>query len=256
MNDLLQWINQTPWLNLLFIALSIAGIILSIVLYIRSQQNKLLCYSYVSSVLIGNSLSSTPELLIYYKDEPIESLASTSVIIWNAGRGTIDDIDVAPKDKIAIQFDPEIQVFDIDITNISDYANGFDLSKTSQHNRWCLLFDYIDYHDGICIRITHTSSSITPFILKGTLKGGKPIRHIPPYVDADLKPLLFDRYQKWLEKFEPSENLGFKYNLYWLVMFFVFALPYSIAGVPSTFMSFVRRTRNRPPKHLQSCLLP
>jgi hypothetical protein len=102
MQSIINFLSANPWLNLLFLVLAVLSIIISVVLFLRSRKEKILVYATSSFNLIHNSVARIPGLYVKYEDNNIDNLTLTKIAIWNKGKGTINNTDIAPTDKVSI----------------------------------------------------------------------------------------------------------------------------------------------------------
>jgi hypothetical protein len=174
MQNIINFLNANPWLNLIFLILAIVSIIVSVSLYFRSRKEKILVYMTKSFNLIHNSVVRIPGLSIKYEDNNIDNFTLTKVAFWNKGRGTISNIDIAPMDRVGIYPKEDVAILSAAITYKTRDSNNFSLEKLQ--NGIIVNFDYIDFHQGVIIDVYHTGQDIDSFIIKGTVKGGYDLR--------------------------------------------------------------------------------
>jgi hypothetical protein len=74
MNELIEWLNDNPWLNLVFLFLAIASIIVSFLLYFKSKKIKKPTYLIKSFNLIKRKATKIKQVKLYYDKEVINNL--------------------------------------------------------------------------------------------------------------------------------------------------------------------------------------
>lgn len=174
MQNIINFLNANPWLNFLFLILAVASIIVSVILYLSSRKEKCLVYATRNFNLIHRSVVQIPGLSIKYEDKNIDTLTLSKIAFWNKGKGTINNIDIAPTDKVSISPKEDITILTAAIAYKSRDSNNFSLEKIL--NGIIVNFDYIDFHQGVIIDVYHTGHDIESIILKGTVKGGHDLR--------------------------------------------------------------------------------
>lgn len=163
--------------------LAVASIVVSVILYMRSRKEKILVYATRSFNLIHKSAVRITGLSIKYEDNNIDTLTLTKIVFWNKGKATINDIDIAPTDKVRIFPKEDVTILTASIAYKSRDSNNFSLEKIQ--NAIIVNFDYIDYHQGIIIDLYHTGRDGQSIILKGTVKGGKDL-HVSGFSENSL----------------------------------------------------------------------
>lgn len=170
MNRMAQWLNQNPWLNLVFLGLGIAGIVTSVFLYIKSKREKRPCFNKQSYVLVQDRLSKIDAIQILYRGQSIRNLTLTKLAIWNGGRDPIDRQDVAPTDPIRIEIVGTADLLSSELTHSTTRANNFSIQPDLTEKKITISFDYFGRNEGILLDIYHTGWN-DDVVLKGTVKG-------------------------------------------------------------------------------------
>jgi hypothetical protein len=211
MQNISSFLNANPWLNLIFLILAIVSIIVSVTLYFRSRKEKILVYMTKSFNLIHNSVVRIPGLSVKYEDNNIDNLTLTKIAFWNKGKGTINNVDIAPTDKLSIFPAEDVKILSATITYKSRDSNNYYLDKVE--NKIIVNFDYIDFHQGVIVNIYHTGKDNNSIIIKGTVIGGRDIQ-IGNISEDYLLQRLIDHI---LKKFPKPHNMLFK--LLWYIIF-------------------------------------
>ena len=194
------------YLNTIFLMLAIISLIMSFVFYKKSIKEKKLVFLSRSFNLLNNSLSSLPELKIEYNNQLVKQLTLTKISIWNSGKETINESDVANGDYLKISASSEVIFYSSNI----DFANRKinELKIFSNENEIKIGFDFLDYSDGGIIDIYHNGKETTEFKVSGTIKGGVPISYgkISEYkITNSIGHFLLPSY--WSAKFEELSKL-------------------------------------------------
>ncbi len=174
-NSLIEWLTNNPFLNLIFLILAIASVVISIFLYYIGKKNKEPTYLIKNFPIINDSISVIKELNIKYMEQDIKRLTISKISFWNNGRQTIEGSDIAPADKLRIKLESGEKIISAKIILESKKANN--ISVNIENNETFICFDFLDYGDGAILDIYHTSpSEISPSI-EGTIKGAHPIKY-------------------------------------------------------------------------------
>lgn len=214
LNPVLQFINDNPWLNVLFIALTLLSIFLSFYFYYKSKKSKKPTYCLRTINLVKEKINKIETVDILYEGNKIDNLSISKFAIWNSGKETISNSDVAQNDKFRIEISSEFKILEFDLIHEQNSANGFKLLSINE-NILEIQFDYFDYNEGIVIQIYHNSTDDDSLLLKGSLKGTKKIFRS----DNSLK-ILPDIFYKTI-----SESLNRRKLMKRILSFMSFVLP-------------------------------
>jgi len=168
--ELLRLLENNPWLNLVFLALAVISVIVSIVFYVRSKKEKKPVFNKNSFNLVKNNVSKLEGMKITFMDTEIDNLTTTKVAIWNKGKETINIKDMASLDPIRILIDKKYIILQAKIIFTVNDVNNFSISLTDK-NIININFDYFHTNEGIVIQLYHTGSSSDDIQILGTIKG-------------------------------------------------------------------------------------
>jgi hypothetical protein len=111
------------------------------------------------------------DLTIAYRGQPISRLTSTVIVVWNAGRKTIQQGDLVEKDPLRFEWDDDAQILDVRIARVSREAIDFRVSRLPEKaSALAYSFDFLDQRDGARIVVLHTGKSLKPR-LAGSVRG-------------------------------------------------------------------------------------
>jgi hypothetical protein len=178
METLLKFINENPWLNVVFILLTLVSIILTIIFYTKSRKFKKPFYTIRNFNLIREKVQKIDSVTILYQNKKIENLSVAKIAIWNAGRDTINKSDIADNDKLRLEIKDNHAILDAKILFEKNPANGFRLVKTNSPNIIEIDFDYFDNNEGIVIHFYHTANDNSQIEIKGSIKATKSIKRL------------------------------------------------------------------------------
>lgn len=168
--NIMQWLNENHWLNLIFLILAILSIIISIYLYFKSKRRKIPIYLIKTFNLIRDRVNKIQEVKIIYSDKPIKNLSITKIAFWNRGNEVINKSDIAPKEPIRIVVGEEYEILNANIIFIKNEANNFSITVTPDKKSVLIDFDYIFTTEGVSLEIYHTGVSGKDIKFKGSLK--------------------------------------------------------------------------------------
>lgn len=168
--DLMKWLNENQWLNLIFLILAILSIIVSFYLYFKSKKQKIPTYLIKTFNLLKDRINKIEEVKIKYADKEINTLSITKVAFWNRGNDVINKSDVAPKEPIRIQVDDEFEILNSSIIYKTNDVNNFSLINSPDKKSVIIDFDFLFYGEGITIEIYHTGISNKNIKFIGRLK--------------------------------------------------------------------------------------
>ena len=123
--ELLRLAENNPWLNLVFLALAVTSVIISIVVYFASKREQQPAFNKKNFSLIKDNLSKLDGLKITFMGTDVVTLTTTQVAIWNKGKDAINKSDVAPLDPMRIEIDEGKSILQADITHRSNEVNIF-----------------------------------------------------------------------------------------------------------------------------------
>jgi hypothetical protein len=221
---MIQFITSDPRFNIVSLALAILGIILAIIFYYRSKSIKNPCYSRTGKTLIDCKLMERNPIEVTFLDEPVETLTITYVALWNNGRATISRDDIAVTDPLRIVASDGCTILAADIVCENRPTNKFEISLQRQDNAVVIDFDFIDYKDGMVVRLYHVGKDYQDIDVRGTVKGASGLLNVDKTaefwvntlgrLDQQFKDRVFRRtIPKWLlrvmEKARARQNLIF-----------------------------------------------
>jgi hypothetical protein len=169
MEVFLRFTNENPWLNVVFILLALISIFISFWLYFKGKKTKKPTYCTHTINLIRESINKIKSLDIQHKGQKINNLSVTKLALWNAGKETINSIDIAQNDKFRIEINDKYEIIDCELVFQKNQANGFKIENNNMIID--ITFDYFDHNEGVILYIYHTAPHGYFLELKGAFKG-------------------------------------------------------------------------------------
>lgn len=152
------------------------GLAVAVYIYWRSQRGARIAYHCKTIRVLGAKGHTLPEAVkITFKDQPIENLCRTLVMVWNDGAKIIEGKNIVDTDALRIELGDAAQVLDDRLVKVTREVNkcglgaSLDLSKVNWR-QLVIEFDFLDPDDGCVIEIFHTDSGNKPKLI-GTIRG-------------------------------------------------------------------------------------
>lgn len=165
--DFFSWLNF-GWVGSL---IGILGLIFGFIFFIKSYKTTVPCYQYSTNIIVGKKESeASKNIEILFLGKNVDNVKRTVVAIWNDGKHYLDNSVILREKPLTISFeDGEILSH-----QIKSKTNESIVSTTnmSENGGVIVEFNYLDYKDGVCVELIHTSNSNEP-ILSCTIKGVK-----------------------------------------------------------------------------------
>ena len=167
---------NSPWVRLVLFILAIAGPLLAIFFYRKGRKEKLPRYDLRSNNVVRDLSGRYESLQMFYGGKQVQNLTVTRVILWNAGRETIRDTDVATSAPIVIRPVGSCSILDARVVQENNSASKFSIS-TGPHPEVRCQFEYLDRDQGAVVQVVHTGKSSSDLEIAGTIKeAGKLVR--------------------------------------------------------------------------------
>lgn len=192
--------------NLVAFVLAIIGIVLAIFFYIRSKRQRVPIYSVRSINLVEQSIEKIDNIEILYSGSTVKNLSIARVAIWNQGKETINNTDIAPSDPIKIICTGTTSFLGLKIVYEKNPVNNFFLfpvpnpTKPDEdlQNEMTVNFDYLDYEEGAIIQVFHTGKTGDEIQVVGSIKGAGKINRLGDPFFIKLRPIssLFDKLSR------------------------------------------------------------
>jgi len=192
-SSLSEWITailDSPLIRLLLVVLAVSGPVLAVFFYKRGRREKLPQYDIRSNNIVKGLAGKYDLLQVLYDGRQVQNLAVSRVILWNAGRETIQDSDVPKAAPMLIQPVGNCSILDVRIVAQNNPASNFRISK-NRNGSASFQFEYMDKNQGAVIQVVHTGTSSRELDVTGTVKGaGNLIRK-----DLTIQPARLARRQ-------------------------------------------------------------
>ena len=181
---IIDGIATNPYLMIGSYVLTAISFILAIAFYLKSKREKIPTFQTYSRTLIQGRDSELSDLKILYKNELQERVTVTKLAFWNAGRETINRVDIADSDILRIEVPAGVRVLDVKLLQQSELSNEFNLgsvenaANSENQSKIPLSFEYVDYRNAVVIQLVHTGDCATKMRLLGKIKGAERIARV------------------------------------------------------------------------------
>jgi len=163
---------SNPWIGIISFITGLIGFYLRVTSAINSSKKRKIPSYRMRSINVISKEEIIPDLNITYKENPVSNLTVTKIAIWNSGKETINAMDVPEGDPIRIPVSGNnMDVYGVEILHVAEPSNGFRLKPTTEFHAYVIKFDYIDYNQGILLKIIHSGKSSDDIKILGTIKG-------------------------------------------------------------------------------------
>ncbi|MGD6943146.1 hypothetical protein ACQCT6_14100 [Cytobacillus gottheilii] len=167
MDQLINFFNQ-GWVGAI---IGLIGIIYAYITFKISKIGTRLVYQWDSLKIISKGKKIPDEIEIIYKGKSVDRLYKTQIIVWNAGKKTIDGDDIVARDHLTMTFSENEEIINVNIPKVTREINNFNYSfSNKEKNKFNFHFGFLDPGDGAILEILHTDSNRYPLIT-GTIKG-------------------------------------------------------------------------------------
>ena len=214
-----------PYMNILFLIISICSIVLAFVFYYRSKKIKAPVYNLTTTNLIHSNISTIKNVEIRYKGNLLKNLSLTKIAFWNSGQEPIRREDLVSSKPLTISMPEEgiIYGFEIEFENA---INNLNIIKRDD-NSILFDFDFLDFRDGFVLSVYHSNISNKNIVMHGKIIGGQKITL------AVQKDLIIDKMNF---VFKPLDFLANHEKFILRILGFTLALPLLVIMIPFFFV--------------------
>lgn len=196
-----EWLNQSPWLNLLFLIIAVISLLASFLFYLKARKEIKPCFGIKSFQLISESVSNIEDIDIIFKGVKIANLSTTKIAFWNEGRSTLNKSDVAQSDPLRVSISDDLKFLKAALTYQTKKANNCSIGLSDDNKEIILDFDYFHTNQGVIIEAFHTGDAKVSIAIKGSIKSAPHIINKmaskSPISDAVFHRLV----PKWLDDY-------------------------------------------------------
>ena len=175
MNRLTQWIADNPVITTWITLISLIGVVITVIaliMQIRDKKRKIICFIKNSNVLLDNTISCIDGIKVFFHQEEVNTIAVTTIKIWNGGNVIIEMSDFYPEKELKVIVpDTEKILAAIVVDQTEDTCKaGITLVK---ENEAVFTFYCLEPGQGATINLYHTNIEEEKTKVDGKMKGGK-----------------------------------------------------------------------------------
>lgn len=191
--------------------LSILGLLIALISFYYTYigiKYKSPNYIIKNNNLINENISKIDLLDLKVEGKKINNLTVSKVAFWNSGKETINGVDIAETEPITIYLKEGFEILGSPIIIFPTKSpNQFSIKMSQDKRYFNILFNYMDYGDGLIVEVFHTGKDENDIFLEGKIKGVQ-----------EIKKLTLEKY------LESSENSNLIFTLILSIVLFVFAI--------------------------------
>lgn len=166
------------WFSVTTIVLAVAGLVYSVWHDYYHNKKKRPSYWINTTHLVRDSIKGIKGVRILYNDVEIPNISSTVFIFLNSGKEAIKNSDIASKNPIRIAIDTQYKILDAFIEKQTNEDNNFKIQLVDDNHSVYIDFEFLEYQDGISLRLIHTAPDSNSFVVSGKVIAGEPVTRI------------------------------------------------------------------------------
>lgn len=171
-----SFFGGNPYLNAISFLLAILGIFFTVYFYLKSQRVRKPMYVMRTVNLVRENIQKMGRINILYDGKAVNNLSVTKIALWNDGKETVNNSDVAKKNPLKLSIRNDCAFLDVEMIYQKNPSNGFDVSISEDHKFVNITFDYFDFEEGIVLQTFHTGNKSSDICLEGQVKSVKEIQ--------------------------------------------------------------------------------
>lgn len=179
MNNNIQYfaelLNNYSLKDAISLFLTIISIITAIIFYLNGKKSKIPTYILRTISLVQEKIQKIETVKILYSGNKVDNLSISKIAFWNAGKDTIDHMDIAQNNPIRLIIEENYLFLEANIIYQKNPSNNFNISLSDNNKYIDITFDYFDYEEGIVLQVFHTGNTSKNITLIGQVKSVKKI---------------------------------------------------------------------------------
>jgi hypothetical protein len=178
------------------LAIGLIGIVVTIIIALRSAERKKPTYHGVTYLKITKSQDAPPDLQIAFKGERVDRVSSTFIWFWNEGRKPIRRDDIPTTQPLVLRIrdgTANPTILDFAVLRMSRTAVNFQAAKQNDTSL-LLTFDFLDFNDGAVLEVQHIGGPLSLPEITGVVLGA------PDGIRRRLRVLTGERKRKVMER--------------------------------------------------------
>lgn len=163
MNNNIQYfaelLNNYSLKDAISLFLTIISIITAIIFYLNGKKSKIPTYILRTISLVQEKIQKIETVKILYSGNKVDNLSISKIAFWNAGKDTIDHMDIAQNNPIRLIIEENYLFLEANIIYQKNPSNNFNISLSDNNKYIDITFDYFDYEEGIVLQVFHTGNT-------------------------------------------------------------------------------------------------
>lgn len=189
-----EWLNKSPWLNFLSMAVGLVSLLLSIYFYVRSKASVLPKYQTSGISLLSQGARAVRGLQIAHNGTNLVQLSVSTVSFWNQGNKVLEPSAVASADPLRIKLPDGTMILQANVAHQTSLGNQVALTLRMNESVIDISFDYFARNEGFTAEIFHDARFPDSASVLGTIKGfGHPqevMETDDPISDNYVRPIM------------------------------------------------------------------
>lgn len=170
--------SSNIWFSVTSLALAVSGLVYSILHNYYQNKKKKPSYWIKTTHLVRDSIKGIKGVRILFNDEEIPNISSTVFVFLNSGKDAIKNTDIASRNPIKITIESQYKILDAFIEKHTNEDNNFKIQLQDDNHSIYINFEFMEYKDGITLRLIHTAPDSNSFTVSGKVIAGEPITRI------------------------------------------------------------------------------
>jgi hypothetical protein len=172
---------QHPYFQLAVAILAPLSILISYVLYRKSLRVRLPHYVLVTRDIVSQSRTNLPDLTFAYRGHPQKQVSITRLVIWNEGKETVRQTDIASNDPLRLELPDGVSALDATVVRETSRGVHAQVNPRSFDEKAVLeiSFDFLDYQDGFLVQVIHNGGAKDRLRVRGRIAGARLERSFP-----------------------------------------------------------------------------
>tara|TARA_R110001583_G_scaffold173430_1_gene327472 strand:+ start:149 stop:838 length:690 start_codon:yes stop_codon:yes gene_type:complete len=133
-------------------------------------------YYIADTATIASSINGESDLKVLWKNEAIENVKSTKVVIWNGGTKYLDRNSISQSKPISISISHDGKILSSKILKTSRASLEFEVTNEKDKDNQNVIIAFVadealEKNDGLLIEILHTGGDDSELSVTGRVKG-------------------------------------------------------------------------------------
>lgn len=156
--------------------IGLAGILISIIIYLRSKRIQMPRYKKMSAIITEEFFSKNSNVHIQNGEEKLKILTVSKIAFWNEGI-TLKKEDISTKSPFRIELtQKDAQILETYVSYAQE-ENDVSCDITDKGKKINIYFDYLAKNQGFILKVLHTGGGSNSLSVKGTIRNTGKLKH-------------------------------------------------------------------------------